>query len=300
MFRGKWNRMQLVNAAAGAGAVGGDGDSVDFGQFFGGGGSTKNEQEGETEVETDDQETETNDHDEDEGDSDEQIDDTDGDSDDDEDAEGDGEDETSDENPTAVSLAAIKQHQEIIADLLKKSKETEPPDEEPSVEVDPFESEEFNSMVEVMNWDEDEAKAAKTFFQKFMDFGNKKAFERFNQETPQMIETTIQRNERIKAARRDFYDANPMLSEVKPFVGQIAQGVAQEMGQNATMEAVLEESAKRAYKALGVDPEKVKELASQQRKKGKTKPAFPVKKGVRKQKTKPPKIQQEIDAVIGV
>jgi hypothetical protein len=292
MFRGKWNRMLLVNAADGA-----DGESVDFGQFFGGGGATKNEQETETEVETDDQETEDY---EETGDSDEQTDDEDGGDGNDDDAEGDGEDETSDENSTAVSLAAIKQHQEIIADLLKKSKETETPVEEPPVEVDPFESEEFSSMVEVMNWDEDEAKAAKIFFQKFMDFGNKKAFDRFSQETPQMIETTIQRNERIKAVRRDFYDANPMLGEVKPFVGQIAQGVAQEMGESATVEAVLEESARRAYKALGVDPEKVKELATQQRKKGKTKPAFPVKKGVRKQTTKPPKIQQEIDAVIGV
>jgi hypothetical protein len=292
MFRGKWNKMLLVNAADGESAAG---DSVDFGQFFGGGGATKNESETETETETDDQETEDY-----EDEADEQTDDEDGSDGDDADAEGGDDDETSDEDSTAVSLAAIKQHQEIIADLLKKSKETETPVEEPPVEVDPFESEEFSSMVEVMNWDEDEAAAAKTFFQKFMDFGNKKAFDRFNQETPQMIETTIQRNERIKAARRDFYENNPMLGEVKPFVGQIAQGVAQEMGESATMEAVLEESAKRAYKALGVDPEKVKELATQQRKKGKTKPAFPVKKGVRKQTTKPPKIQQEIDAVIGI
>lgn len=293
MLRGKWKRMTLVMAADGDG-----GDSVDFGNFFGGGGATKNAAD--DQVDDQDQIVDDVDDTETEDDTDGDFDEQDGDDGDDSD-DGDADDETDDADPTTISMAAIKQQQEILADLLRQKKEQEvAPQEEVAPEVDPFESEEFSRMVEVMNWDEDEAKAAKVFFQKFMDWGNKKAFDRFSQETPQMVETTIQRADRIKQARKSFYESHPVLTEVKPFVAQIAQGVAQEMGQGATMEAVLEESAKRAYKALGVDPAKLGALADRQERQGKKKPAFPVKKGARKQVTKPPKLQQEIDAVIGI
>lgn len=289
MFRRGWlaKRMQLVMAADESG------DAVDFGTFFDAEGAG-------AEVEESEEVDEAADADEDVDESEDDV---------DEAAEDDEADEQEDEpeaepddeqTQTRVSLDAIRQQQKILESLMQKRQDQdEAPEDVEEPVVDPFESQEFKAMADVMNWDADEQAAAKTFFQKFMDYGNQQALSVMSQQTPKMVESTLRQNEQLKNVRQTFYETHPVLKEVKPFVGQIAQSVAKEQGANATMESVLEEAATRAYKALGVDPDKVKGIAEGAAKKGKKKPAFPVKKGTRKQSVKPPKLQQEIDAVIG-
>lgn len=285
---------------------GASGTGVDFGSFFESAADTaKNESEADGDAEAVGDAADGDDADL-GGDADEPVDDDDrdtGDGLDDDEAEDATESDATDLDPATVSMSAIAQQQKILEGLLRQQKEAAPLDVPATTEVadiDPFESEEFTKMTEVMNWDSEEQEAAKNFFQKFMAYGNNKSLAEWQRQTPRMVENTIQQNERIKGARESFYAANPMLEEVKPFVGQIAQGVAQELGEAATMEAVLKEAARRAYKALGVDPKKVGAMIDKQQRQDKRKPAFPVKKGARKQITQLPKIQQEIDAVIGL
>lgn len=163
----------------------------------------------------------------------------------------------------------------------------------PEPEIDPFESDEFKGMQDVMNWDADEASAFKTFFGKFMAHNGQKLMNEMLQKVPSTVGPQLAQQQKVQEAKDKFYSDNPELQTVKPYVAELAKTVSAELGEKADMQAVLDEVSKRAYSALGLK----KKVGT---KPGKKKPAFAGTKGARRQKQKVDPKQQEIDAVIGM
>jgi len=266
-------RMLLVNSADGSGdSDDGFGDFVDS---LGGGSSSSKEQPDDQVDELESEETEEIDEDSDDEDSDEPAD---------------------DDAPADPRDQMLKQQQEIIDKLMDKveklGQKEETPAEEP-VDLDPFESNEFKDMAEVMNWDADEAAAFKTFFNKYMTHNAERLTSQLMKTVPEKVSSSVSQQQKIQATRDKFYSDNPELAGVKPFVAELAKSVAAELGEGVELEAILDEVGKRAYKVLGLT--KMKQPA-----KDKKKPAFAGAKGARQKKAGVDPKQKEIDAVIGI
>lgn len=182
---------------------------------------------------------------------------------------------------------------------------------EPVGPVNPFESEGFSSLSDVMGWDSDEQAAMKTFLQSVTDFTQTSAVDAAQRSIPEIVDSAMSVQQKQKAVHESFYGDNPQLAVVKPFVAQISAAVvAEQKAQGIAIDAqnVLKETAKRAYASLGLQPGQgggtspkggvAPSASSGEPGRGKPKPAFATQTGSRKAPAKMSDDEAMIQAMI--
>lgn len=211
-------------------------------------------------------------------------------------------DDTDDSDPSDnqnVIKTLQEQNQKLmqILEKLTNKEESEPePEPEPSIS-DPFETDMLDSMAATFNWDSEEKSVFKTFFKQYTDAVVSNTLRKAQEITPEVVNKSLTKQQKVEAVRKDFYSRHPALENVKAYVGQVAGQLAKE-NKNASLDQILEEAAKRSYQVFGLKPNK---SGNQERKaeKGKT-PAFPKTKGARKKAPKKSALQSELDAMLAL
>ncbi len=108
---------------------------------------------------------------------------------------------------------------------------------------------------------------------------------------PDKVSSQVLSQVSVQEKVKTFYEQNKPLAKVRPFVAQITGQVSKEHPDWNT-DKVLIETAKRAYDALGLDPEEVRDGVKQDKQTKRKKPAFASTKGGAK-KPKPAKTELE-------
>ena len=168
-----------------------------------------------------------------------------------------------DENSIEYWQNRAKLMEEQLANAYKKTPaETQKPAEEETIQGETLFGE----------WKFDDIIADEESFKKFLtEFGTKirtVTKESILKELPQTVTKLTTEQIETRKIVTDFYDENVELQSVKPFVAQITNQVASEHP-DWTLPQVLEETAQRSYKALGL-----KKKVEEQTSKGNKKPAF--------------------------
>lgn len=216
----------------------------------------------------------------------------------DEDEGGDEEDEEESEesntDPNADIIAQLQEQNRQLTEALKNVSEHKDKVEEKPKEPSLFESEGFSALGEALELDKAGATLLQTFLEKYGNHIASKAANDALDRTPELVTTQITKSNQAEEVKKNFYDNHPALESIKPYVAQVANTVAQENG-SLTVAQVLEETAKRAYTNLNIDPKKVNKA----QKSGKRKPAFAkAPKSGRKAKPKKTALQTDIDRMM--
>lgn len=210
-----------------------------------------------------------------------------------------GDDEGSEEDanldPRDAQIKLLTEQNAQLMQMFKEmKKETEPLVEEP--EVDPLEGEQFTALAEAMTWDTEEIGKFKSFFKMYAEHINASVLQGVMAKTPELVTTTLTKQQQKDKIATDFYSAYPELSGVRSYVRTVADEVIKEFGADTPLEEVLRKTAKRAYKALGLKKKKAK--ATGEKGERQRSPAFPQQKGVRKKPVKKPQELTEIDSLL--
>lgn len=214
-------------------------------------------------------------------------------------SEDDGTEDNSDDEVQAdlkEELAALKAQNEMLMKLLN-SDEKEEQEKEQKIE-NPINSEIFTNLAEVMNWDSEEQSLMKNFFELMMDYNKATAVEEASKTIPEIVNSTMTNEQKKKSISEKFYADNPELAEVKSYVSALSKEVTTELkakGGPLSAEKILNETAKRAYKILGI--KKGKKVEEKKPERGK-KPPFASKTGSRKKAAKQSAMEKDIAAMI--
>lgn len=210
------------------------------------------------------------------------------------------EDEEEADEEEVSEIAQLKAQMAVLSAKLEKAESVEE-EEEDKAPYAPFQSEEFTTLVDEMSWDKDEAKAFQTFFAGFIQKNNEILANHTLKAAVTKVDKQTAVNARNKTVAKNFYESNPALANVKPFVKHLASAVAQEMP-GLSMEKILEETARRAYKDLQIKKPKkgAKKVVGKKKASAKDKPAFGNRKGSRRagKKKTGSKLQKDLDAVL--
>lgn len=117
----------------------------------------------------------------------------------------------------------------------------------------------------------DNEESFKKFLSEFADKVKGYTEESLNQSLPGEVSRIANTQMSVVQRAEKFFDEHQALAKVRPYVATLTGQVANE-NPKWNMDQVLEETAKRAYEALGLSPETVQEI--QQKTKAKQKPAF--------------------------
>ena len=164
--------------------------------------------------------------------------------------------------------------------LKQQLQETPQQQEEQKVEPTPL-SDEF---LKDYNFEEiqDDPEKFKQFILDVANHVKKNTEESIFKNLPQTVNSLAGQQIELRQTAQRFYDQNPELGEVKPFVAKITNQVASEHP-DWGIEKVLAETAKRSYKALGLE----KTAKTQQQTSGKKrKPGLADAKGGSKRRNK--------------
>jgi hypothetical protein len=146
----------------------------------------------------------------------------------------------------------------------------------------------FDSLAEAMDWEADEKKGMKNFMLNFMESVEQNATKKALKKVPPIVQQNYSQKEQERQLVKEFYKKHPELSNVKPYVTQVASALHQNYasrGLSAPTDYILNETAKRVYSALQI--KKGKEIEFEDNKKENKKPAFSGgQKGSRKKKRK--------------
>lgn len=197
-------------------------------------------------------------------------------------------------DPRDAQIKLLTEQNAQLMSMFKEMKKT--PEVEKPTEVDPLEGEQFTMLAETMNWDADEIGKFKSFFKSYADHINSSVLQGVMAKTPELVTTTLSKQQQRDKIATDFYSAYPELSGVREYVRTVANEVIGELGDEAPLEEVLRKTAKRAYKALGLKKKKV-ETDGVKGERQRT-PAFPQQKGVRKKPAKKAKEVTDIDKLL--
>lgn len=162
------------------------------------------------------------------------------------------------ENP---EIAALKAQIETLTSMITQQ-QIQPQQQapaEPQGPTDPFESEAFTNLSTVMDWNETEQSAMKTFLRQVSDFNNQAAVSEAQKSIPEIVNSSLSMQEKQKAIKKQFFSEHPQLDQFKPLVSEVARNIVQEykrMGRQAAPQMVLEEAAKRSYGILGIQQSK--------------------------------------------
>lgn len=176
----------------------------------------------------------------------------------------------------------------------------EPKKEEPLPETDPFKTDAFDNLATGMNWDDEEKGLMKDFFGLMLDHNNTSVLQQAQQSIPEIVNSTMSVKEKQAAVKKTFYTDHSALSDVKDYVGLVAQTVAKEfksLGKSQDVSLILAEAAKRTYKNLNIKQvTNTDSEADNKTGKGK-KPAFASNSGARKKAPKLTEDQKMINAI---
>jgi len=209
-----------------------------------------------------------------------------------------GKEEVKEGKTNSELLEELKQLRALVNNLSDKKAEVK----EAEVEVvkDLLEEDAFKDLVEELNLDENSAKKLGTVLKLVMLKSEQSAVEKVMRETPNVVNSTIQNKETLSKIREKFYSDHPILAEFPDLVSVSANTLAKE-DNTLTMQELLNKTAEKVYKVLGVDKDKIKQVGSKQKGeeagKGK-KPAFAESSGSRKAPEKKSDFQQQIDAMM--
>ncbi len=205
------------------------------------------------------------------------------------------------DEPEVTELDELKlQNQKLMSLLEKTIKKEDEPEPEPEVELQDEAT--FKNVVKALDLDDDESKVFGAFVEKLVERTQKSTLEQVIATTPEIVGKVVDNKTRANAAKDNFYKDNPALGEVKTYVAQVARGIAKE-NSSLSIEEVLETTAKRAYKALGIKKVKAEDVDSDDKPgngKKKKKPAFAKTKGSRKQPKTRGKLETEIDDMLAL
>jgi len=174
-------------------------------------------------------------------------------------------------------LEKLRKQNQILKQQLQ---ETPQQQEEQKVESTPL-SDEF---LKDYNFEEiqDDPEKFKQFILDVANHVKKNTEESIFKNLPQTVNSLAGQQIELRQTAQRFYDQNPELAEVKPFVAKITNQVASEHP-DWGIEKVLAETAKRSYKALGLE----KTAKTQQQTSGKKrKPGLADAKGGSKRRNK--------------
>lgn len=174
-------------------------------------------------------------------------------------------------------LEKLRKQNQILKQQLQ---ETPQQQEEQKVEPTPL-SDEF---LKDYNFEEiqDDPEKFKQFILDVANHVKKNTEESIFKNLPQTVNSLAGQQIELRQTAQRFYDQNPELAEVKPFVAKITNQVASEHP-DWGIEKVLAETAKRSYKALGLE----KTAKTQQQTSGKKrKPGLADAKGGSKRRNK--------------
>lgn len=174
-------------------------------------------------------------------------------------------------------LEKLRKQNQILKQQLQ---ETPQQQEEQKVEPTPL-SDEF---LKDYNFEEiqDDPEKFKQFILDVANHVKKNTEESIFKNLPQTVNSLAGQQIELRQTAQRFYDQNPELGEVKPFVAKITNQVASEHP-DWGIEKVLAETAKRSYKALGLE----KTAKTQQQTSGKKrKPGLADAKGGSKRRNK--------------
>ncbi len=203
-----------------------------------------------------------------------------------------GEETDVEDAPDGTSESQQERYLKIIETLAEERKgEKVAPAAMPSI----YDGEEFKGLVEVLDLDANEAKVLTAFMKAMQNDTQQRSVEQAMKDTPEVVGKYVNRQAVITKMKEKFYEDNPNLVEIKPYVAQVANTVSAK-NSDWTMEQVLTETAKVTYKALGIK----KELAKKTDKPGKRKkPAFAKgTKGGRKPAPKKSKLESDMQAML--
>ena len=218
------------------------------------------------------------------------------DDDDSDDSDDDGDnDDAADSKDTQIRMLT-EQNAKLLSMFNELQDQKKQKDDVVSKFVDPLESEAFTSLAETMNWDSEEIEKFKGFFKSYADYVSTTTAQSVLDKTPDVVSKSMSRQQQRDKIATDFYSNNPELSGVREYVKAVASGVIGEMGEDTPLEKVLAETAKRAYKALGLKRKKTAP-GGEKGEKAKT-PAFPQQKGVRQKPPKKDKAVSDIDKLL--
>ena len=174
-------------------------------------------------------------------------------------------------------LEKLRKQNQILKQQLQ---ETPQQQEEQKVEPTPL-SDEF---LKDYNFEEiqDDPEKFKQFILDVANHVKKNTEESIFKNLPQTVNSLAGQQIELRQTAQRFYDQNPELAEVRPFVAKITNQVASEHP-DWGIEKVLAETAKRSYKALGLE----KTAKTQQQTSGKKrKPGLADAKGGSKRRNK--------------
>jgi len=247
--------------------------------------------------EEDDEEEKTSEDEE--GDEDEDEDES---GDDDEEVEEEEEEEDEDEDNNDARIKTLEAQNEKLLDAINKliqKEDKEKDKKENSSDTDIFDSPEFDSFIDEMDYDDKETKALKTFLTAFEKQVHNKTVNKLMEATPKLVTKTMVNQKDLEQIKTDFYNDHPKLKNVQKYVAATAKEVAEKEGAGFDLKKVLKKTAKIIYKELGIKYKKEKKHKDGDSKTGKVKkkPAFAKHKGSRKgaKKKKSSGVQSEID-----
>jgi len=175
-------------------------------------------------------------------------------------------------------LEKLRKQNQILKQQLQETPQQQ--EEEQKVESTPL-SDEF---LKDYNFEEiqDDPEKFKQFILDVANHVKKNTEESIFKNLPQTVNSLAGQQIELRQTAQRFYDQNPELAEVKPFVAKITNQVASEHP-DWGIEKVLAETAKRSYKALGLE----KTAKTQQQTSGKKrKPGLADAKGGSKRRNK--------------
>lgn len=190
-------------------------------------------------------------------------------------------------------LDKLKKQNEVLRQQLQETS-AETAEKEKPIESTPL-SDDF-----LKDYDFDEVRDDPEKFKKFMfdvaNYVKKQTEESVYKNLPQTVSSIAGQQIELRQTAQNFYNENPELAEVKPFVAKITNQVASENPQ-WDMQKVLAEVAKRSYKSLGLE-----KSAKPQSKSNKSKPGFAESKGGSKRRNKAgselSELEQEIQDIL--
>ena len=201
--------------------------------------------------------------------------------------------------PNQELLEELKQLRSIVTNLTNQKKDVEKA-EVVEVVKDLVDEEAFKDLVDELSLDEIGSRKLGTLLKVIMLKSEQAAVEKVMKETPNVVNSTIQNKETLNRVRETFYKSHPILSEFPDLVSASANTLAKE-NENLTMQELLDKTAEKVYKILGVDKNKIKEV-SEKRKGNETgkgkKPAFAESSGSRKAPEKKSDFAQQIDDML--
>lgn len=196
-----------------------------------------------------------------------------------------------------------KQLQAIIKNLTSQQKAAaaEPAEAEAAKVTALKDDETFKAVAEELGLDELGSQKLSLFMETVMDRAEKKAIDQTMQAVPTTINQTIDNRTRLEKIKTKFYDDNPILSSVQPYVSQIANQISQQEP-DLSVEDVLGRTAEKAYQNLGISKDQIKKGKSNAKGEAgkRRKPAFAKTSGSRKKQAEPSKFEQEIGAMLAL